>query len=227
MKVVAIVSGGMDSTTLLYCLRDEGHEVKALGFDYGQRHRRELDHARQICEYAGIPFEVVDLQSVASLFTGESALTNKNFEVPHGHYEDKSMKATVVPNRNMIMLALATGHAVSLGYDAVAFGAHSGDHAIYPDCRKVFTEAMDRAMSLCDFREIRLLRPFVGIDKTAIVRKGKRLGVPFWMTWSCYEGGELHCGKCGTCVERKEAFQKAEVEDPTAYKVGTFVPGAA
>jgi 7-cyano-7-deazaguanine synthase len=128
------------------------------------------------------------------------------------------MKQTVVPNRNMIMLAVAIGHAVSLKFDSVAFGAHAGDHAIYPDCRPVFASAMDVVAQLCDWQAIRLLRPFIGYSKADIVRIGHELGVPMQLTWSCYKGGDLHCGKCGTCVERREAFQLAGVSDLTQYE---------
>ncbi|MFM9146691.1 MAG: 7-cyano-7-deazaguanine synthase, partial [Verrucomicrobiota bacterium] len=138
-------------------------------------------------------------------------------KVPEGHYEEESMKATVVPNRNMLLISVATAWAVSLRAESVAYGAHGGDHAIYPDCRPEFAEALDRAVRLADWHEVRLERPFVKMDKAAIVRRGAELDVPFSLTWSCYVGGERHCGKCGTCVERKEAFRLARVTDPTDY----------
>jgi 7-cyano-7-deazaguanine synthase len=128
------------------------------------------------------------------------------------------MKTTVVPNRNMILLALATGHALSIGAQQVAYAAHSGDHAIYPDCRNEFADAMARAMALCDWSQVELYRPFVDWTKADIVRRGAELGVPFGQTWSCYKGGNKHCGRCGTCIERREAFDLAGVEDPTNYK---------
>lgn len=189
--------------------------MRCLGVDYGQRHRRELEAARAICERVGVEYRLADLRSIAPLLAG-SALTDA-VAVPHGHYAEESMKATVVPNRNMILLSLAIGWAVSLKYDAVAYAAHAGDHTIYPDCRPEFVEAMDRAAGLCDWHRVRIERPFVHMTKADIVRRGAELGVPFELTWSCYEGGEVHCGKCGTCVERREAFERAGVADPTAY----------
>lgn len=218
MKVVAIASGGMDSATLLATLQADEHEVSALGVDYGQRHSKELEYLERLCFALEVPCDIVDLSALRPLIAGQSSLTNPFIEVPEGHYAHTTMKATVVPNRNMILLAVAIGHAISLGYDAVAYGAHSGDHAIYPDCREVFAAAMSTAALLCDWREIKLLRPFVDITKADIVELGAELGVPYALTWSCYRGGELHCGKCGTCVERREAFELAGVEDPTEYQ---------
>ncbi|MCB1120019.1 MAG: 7-cyano-7-deazaguanine synthase, partial [Verrucomicrobiae bacterium] len=137
--------------------------------------------------------------------------------VPHGHYEEENMKSTVVPNRNMILLSVATGWAVSLKADCVSYAAHAGDHAIYPDCREEFADALDKTMRLADWQEIYLNRPFVSWTKADIVRRGAELNVPFEKTWSCYEGGDQHCGRCGTCIERREAFHLAGVADPTEY----------
>lgn len=215
-KTVVVLSGGMDSSTLLYFLLKAGHQVKAIGFDYGQRHRKELNSARLICEKLDVPFVAADLTTVAPLFAGQSALLGK-VDVPHGHYADESMKATVVPNRNMIMLSLAAGHAIASGFNAIAYGAHAGDHDIYPDCRVPFIEALGSALLLCDWQPVELLRPFADKRKEDIARLGEDLCVPWSLTWSCYEGGQVHCGKCGTCVERREAFALAGIEDPTEY----------
>jgi 7-cyano-7-deazaguanine synthase len=215
MRVVLIHSGGLDSTVLLYKLRADGHEVRCLGIDYGQRHRRELDAGQAICRDLEIEYRSADLRGIRPLLAG-SALTD-DVPVPDGYYTDETMKATVVPNRNMIMLATAIGWAVSLEYDAVAYAAHAGDHAIYPDCRPEFVAAMRNVARLCDWRPIELLTPFVSMSKAEIVALGNRLGVPFERTWSCYKGGQIHCGTCGTCVERREAFHKAGIADPTAY----------
>jgi 7-cyano-7-deazaguanine synthase len=215
-RTVIIHSGGMDSTVLLAHLLAEGREVHALSVDYGQRHRRELVAAAEICAHYQVPHRIADLRGVTSLF-GANALTDSQVAVPEGHYEEASMKATVVPNRNMLLIATAAAWAMSLKVSSVAYGAHGGDHAIYPDCRPAFADALDKAIRLADWHEVSLERPFVGMDKTAIVRLGVELGVPFALTWSCYVGGEQHCGKCGTCVERKEAFLRAGVTDPTAY----------
>ncbi|MFM8905807.1 MAG: 7-cyano-7-deazaguanine synthase QueC [Verrucomicrobiota bacterium] len=214
-RTALIYSGGVDSTVLLAHLLAEGREVHCLSVDYGQRHRRELEAARAICAHYGVDHRLADLRALAPLF-GSNALTG-GVKVPEGHYEEESMKATVVPNRNMLLISVATAWAVSLRAESVAYGAHGGDHAIYPDCRPEFAEALDRAVRLADWHEVRLERPFVKMDKAAIVRRGAELDVPFGLTWSCYVGGERHCGKCGTCVERKEAFRLAGVADPTDY----------
>lgn len=218
MKTVVIISGGMDSAALLYHLRHEGHIVRAMSFDYGQKHIRELKFAEELCGLLRVPWSRVDLTGIAPLIAGKSSQMRADIEVPEGHYAEESMKATVVPNRNMIMLAVAIGHAVAMECDAVAYGAHAGDHTIYPDCREPFAAAMSDAARLCDWRSIELLRPFVRMAKSQIAELGARLGVPFERTWSCYKGGEAHCGRCGTCIERREAFKLAKVEDPTSYE---------
>jgi 7-cyano-7-deazaguanine synthase len=207
----------MDSTTLLYALVNEGHKVKAIGFNYGQRHQVELVQAQAIADECGVDYEEIDLSSVGQVIAGQSSQLNPQVAVPDGHYTEESMKATVVPNRNMIMLSVAVGHAIAIGYDAVAYGAHAGDHTIYPDCRAEFVDAMRGAIALCDWHKVDLLTPFVAKGKADIARLGAQLSVPFAMTWSCYKGQELHCGTCGTCVERKEAFALAGIPDPTQY----------
>ena len=216
MKTVIVYSGGLDSTVLLYHLRASGHELHALSIDYGQRHRCELDRAADLCEELGIPHPTADLSAIQPLLAGNS-LTSPEIEVAEGHYTEESMKSTVVPNRNMIFLALATGHALSIKAGQVAYAAHSGDHAIYPDCRNEFAEAMAAAIRIADWNPVELVRPFVDWTKADIVRRGAELGVPFARTWSCYKGGAQHCGRCGTCIERREAFDLAEIEDPTPY----------
>lgn len=217
MKIVAIVSGGMDSATLLHHLLEEDHEVISLSVDYGQRHSVELDYAVAMAKHLNIPHRVADLRPINPLIRGQSSQANLDVAVPEGHYADENMKQTVVPNRNMIMLSVAIGHAISEGAGAVAYGAHAGDHTIYPDCRASFASAMETAALLCDWQEIQLLRPFITIGKHDIAKLGSELRVPFGMTWSCYKGGTKHCGKCGTCVERIEAFELADVPDPTLY----------
>ena len=216
MKTVLIYSGGLDSTVLLYHLLAAGHEVHALSIDYGQRHRCELDHAASICKELSVPNPLADLSAIQPLLAG-SSLTSPEIEVAEGHYTEESMKSTVVPNRNMILLAIATGHALSIGAEEIAYAAHSGDHAIYPDCRNEFADAMAEAIRLADWSVVELSRPFVDWNKADIVRRGAELGLPFEETWSCYKGGEIHCGRCGTCVERREAFDLADVADPTTY----------
>lgn len=216
MKTVLIYSGGLDSTVLLYHLRAAGHNLHALSVDYGQRHHCELTRAAEICAELNIPNPVADLSSIQPLLAG-SSLTSPEIEVAEGHYTEENMKSTVVPNRNMILLSLATGHALSIGAEQVAYAAHSGDHAIYPDCRNEFAEAMATAIQLCDWNKVELMRPFVDWTKADIVRRGAELGLSFEKTWSCYKGQALHCGRCGTCIERREAFDLAQIADPTIY----------
>jgi 7-cyano-7-deazaguanine synthase len=207
----------MDSTAMLYALQAEGHEVRAIGFDYGQRHRVELEHAQEIAALAGVDYQTIDLSSIGAVIAGQSSQVNPDVEVPDGHYTEESMKATVVPNRNMIMLSVAVGHAISIEFDAVAYGAHAGDHTIYPDCRAEFVDAMKAAIALCDWSKVELLTPFLDKSKADIATIGAAHAVPFEKTWSCYKGGSKHCGTCGTCVERREAFELAKLSDPTEY----------
>ena len=216
MKAVLTYSGGLDSTVLLHHLRAAGHVMYALSVNYGQRHARELESAARLAGAIGVTHQVADLTSIRPLLAGGS-LTSAGIEVPDGHYEEEAMKATVVPNRNMILLSLATAWAVSLKAECVAYAAHGGDHAIYPDCRPAFADAMATAIGQADWHPVKLLRPFMTWTKADIVRRGAGLGVPFALTWSCYKGGAEHCGRCGTCIERREAFYLAGVEDPTAY----------
>lgn len=218
-KAIAVLSGGMDSTVLAYMLRADGVEIECLSVDYGQRHRRELDYAEATAKRLGVRWHLADLTGVTHLLGG-SALTD-NIPVSDGHYTDASMRVTVVPNRNAIMLSVAVGLAVSSGADAVAFGAHAGDHPIYPDCRPAFVEAFEvmarQATEGYGVASLRILAPFILQTKADICATGHRLGVPWSSTWSCYKGGEQHCGTCGTCVERREAFALAGVFDPTEY----------
>jgi len=218
-SAVVILSGGMDSTTLLYHIYKAGHEIKSvLSINYGQRHVRELLAAKAICEGLGLEgvHKCVDLSALNPFLRGSSQ-TDLGVSVPHGHYEEESMKLTVVPNRNMILLAVAVAEAISCKAEMVGYGAHAGDHAIYPDCRKDFVEAMGKTIALCDWTPPALVAPFIDNTKAEIVSFGHELGVPFNLTYSCYEGGLEHCGRCGTCTERKEAFQQAGVTDPTPY----------
>jgi 7-cyano-7-deazaguanine synthase len=215
-RVVVLLSGGMDSATLLYDLVSQRHIVRAIGFDYGQRHKRELKCATLLASNVGVPFNVADLSALAALLPGSSQ-TDPAVEVPEGHYAADSMKVTVVPNRNMIMLAVAAGHARAFNSDVVAYACHAGDHTIYPDCRPVFVDAMKTALQVCDFEPLALWAPYLGQTKGEIAKRGFVLDVPFEQTWSCYKGGEFHCGRCGTCVERHEAFMEAGIPDPTEY----------
>jgi 7-cyano-7-deazaguanine synthase len=216
MKVVLVYSGGLDSTVLLYHLQADGHEVQAVSVHYGQRHAQELDVARQIAASKGIEHKVVDLSPLGTLLTN-SALASIQAEIPREEYSPQNMVVTTVPNRNMILLSVALAWAVRCGYDAVAFAAHSGLTCTYPDCRPQFARCMDEAAQVCDWRPLRVLAPFVSWTKGDIVRRGAALGVPFARTWSCYVGGSRHCGTCGTCRDRRQAFTAAGIPDPTDY----------
>lgn len=218
---VLIVSGGMDSVTLAHKYHDDGFALVLMSFDYGQRHKKELDSARRCAERLGGVHHVVDLSNITKLLPG-SSLTDDAVAVPEGHYAAETMKATVVPNRNAIMLSIAWAHAVAIGADVVAFGAHGGDHFIYPDCRPDFFLSLGEAFMQGNEGfgnpRLNLEAPFIQLDKAKIAALGAELGVPYEDAWSCYKGGEVHCGKCGTCVERKEAFELAGVVDPTVYE---------
>lgn len=213
MKTVVILSGGMDSTTMLYKLKDEGRELQAISFDYGQRHKLELTRAAKTCNKLKIPHKIIDVSFLKELISN-SALTNDSIDVPEGHYADENMKNTVVPNRNMIMLSIAIGYAVNLGFDSVAIGVHAGDHAIYPDCRPLFVHFMNDVAQIANYEAITVEAPFLEMDKGDIAKLGKKLGVDYSSTLTCYKGKAVPCGKCGACVERKEAFEKASSLDP-------------
>lgn len=218
-KVIVLCSGGMDSVAALYEARAMGHTVVAvLSFHYGSKHNdREIPCAAHHAQRLGLRHEVVRLDFMDRLFA--SSLLSSGGAIPDGHYEEATMKQTVVPFRNGIMLSIAAGIAESLEASAVIIAAHSGDHAIYPDCREPFMQAMSDAIRLGTYAEIRLLRPFIALDKGRIAARGAELGVDFAHTWSCYKGGTVHCGTCGTCVERREAFIVAGIPDPTEYAV--------
>ncbi|MBE01558.1 7-cyano-7-deazaguanine synthase QueC [uncultured Marinobacter sp.] len=215
--VVVIYSGGMDSFTLLHRALARGLRVHALSFDYGQRHVRELACARQVCQALAIPHKVLDIRAMSEVMSG-SSLTS-DIDVPEGHYEEESMKATVVPNRNMILLSLATGYAVTVGAQAVWYGAHGGDHAIYPDCRPEFVEKMDAVCRIANYEPVAIEAPFMHMDKGQILADGLKLGLDYRHTWTCYNGRERACGRCGSCVERLEAFAANGVRDPLEYEV--------
>lgn len=215
-NTILIYSGGMDSTVLLYQLLKDNYAVRCLSIDYGQKHKRELQYAKTLCENLSLEHKIIDLTSVTQLLSN-SSLVNLEQSIPEGHYEKESMKATVVPNRNMILLSLATAWAINCKASSVSYAAHSGDHAIYPDCRESFAQGMNDVMQLCDWHSVTLIRPFVDLSKADICQLGAKLQVPYEKTWSCYLGKELHCGRCGTCIERREAFHLANVEDPTEY----------
>ncbi|WP_265499189.1 7-cyano-7-deazaguanine synthase QueC [Paracoccus beibuensis] len=222
MKTTLVCSGGLDSVSLAQVLAAEGRLSRIVSFDYGQRHRKELEFAAACAGRLGVPFHLVDLSGLGAALSG-SALTD-DVAVPDGHYAEDTMRVTVVPNRNAIMLTIAFGIAAANGDTAVAAAVHGGDHFIYPDCRPAFTDAfgaMQRA-ALDGYADVALHVPFVRATKADIVTAGAAAGAPFAETWSCYKGGDLHCGRCGTCVERREAFHLAGVADPTDYEDRVF-----
>jgi 7-cyano-7-deazaguanine synthase len=214
---VCLFSGGLDSTVLLYEMLKHG-PIYPLSIYYGQRHSRELVSVREICARLRSAHQILHLPMLNEVMRGSSQ-TDISIDVPEGHYEDASMRATVVPNRNMVLLSIAIAYAISVKCRSVAYAAHAGDHAIYPDCRIGFVEKMREVAELCDYEPIRILTPFIGLSKADIVARGAALSVPFELTWSCYKGmNNRHCGVCGTCVERREAFERASISDPTVYE---------
>jgi len=248
---VAIVSGGLDSITLTYDLVHQGYTPHLLSFNYGQRHKKELTFAGEAAKYFGLKWDVVDLQGLTHLISN-SALTSpastpgnpghkydaqghkigefKDIEVPDGHYAEDNMAATVVPNRNMIMLSIAAGVAVNYGYQIIGTGVHAGDHAVYPDCRPEFITSVAQTIGAAtqgfgNWRKLEeddgavatVLAPYLYWSKAEIAAQAFRLGVPLHKTWSCYKGGENHCGRCGTCVERLEAIDIAKMRMVELY----------
>ena len=231
-NAVLILSGGMDSTTLLYDIINQGYNVKCLSFNYGQKHSRELEYAIKTTTKLGIDHKILDLSVLNSI--APSALTRQDIPMPEGHYTDSSMKLTVVPNRNMVMLSLATSYAIGQSVNHIFYGAHAGDHAIYPDCRREFVEAMAEAIMISDWKPVKLHAPYLRIDKGQILKKGIKLNVDYSLTWTCYNPkqqnvshsgdksetliDDLACGKCGSCVERLEAFESNKIIDPIKYE---------
>jgi len=215
-KAVILLSGGIDSTTLLYDLVSQGYKVFPISFYYGQKHDIEVANALATCTKLKLSCEVIKLEALRAV--APSALTRSDREVPNGHYTDEVMKKTVVPNRNMVLISLATSYAIGIGAAAVFYAAHGGDHAIYPDCRPEFLIALNKAIKLCDYERICLEAPYMYWRKADIVKRGIELGVDYSLTWSCYKGRHYPCGTCGTCVERLEAFELAGIKDPLEYQ---------
>jgi 7-cyano-7-deazaguanine synthase len=220
MKTLIVLSGGMDSTVALaQCLETNNKDnIESITFNYGSKHNeRENIAAKKISDFYGIKNKLVYLPFINELFKSDLLLSGGN--IPEGHYADPSMKKTVVPFRNGIMLAITAGYAESINANKIILGNHVGDHSIYPDCTKEFTDPMAEAIKNGTYTKVELINPFGKINKTDICRIGYKLNVPFELTWSCYVGGEKHCGKCGTCYERKEAFNDSGVNDVTEYSV--------
>lgn len=214
---VIILSGGMDSTVLLAHQLGKGCKVAALSFHYGSKHNdRELAMASATCKRFGILHEIVTLPFIDQLFS--SSLLQSGSDIPDGSYDADSMKSTVVPFRNGILIAIAAGYAESICASRLLLGSHSGDHHIYPDCRPEFNSAMSEAIQTGTDGKVSIDFPFATMDKREIGDLGRTLGIDFTTTWTCYRGGELHCGTCGACDERKYALRQDEGLDPTIYK---------
>lgn len=215
-KAVVIYSGGMDSFTLLNRVIKEGYDVYALTFNYGQKHVKEVEVASTVCKQLNTPHKILDISPINELMQSSSLVGNK--EVPEGHYEADNMKSTVVPNRNMILLSLAIGYAVDIQADKVFYGAHAGDHAIYPDCRPEFVTAMNDVAKIANYDPISIETPYLNFSKGNILKDGLSMSLSYENTWTCYNGREKACGKCGACVERLEAFEENQVTDPLEYE---------
>ncbi|TFH86662.1 7-cyano-7-deazaguanine synthase QueC [Billgrantia azerbaijanica] len=215
---VVIYSGGMDSFTVLHRARREGLAIHALSFDYGQRHARELEVAARVCQRLGVPHQVVDIRAIHGLIDA-SALTDASREMPEGDYGEANLKDTVVPNRNMILLSLAIAKAVNIGAGRVDYGAHGGDHMLYPDCRPEFVERMNAVAGIANFEPVTIHAPYLRSTKAQILAEGLAMGLDYADTWTCYRGEALACGRCGSCRERLAAFAANGACDPLPYAV--------
>lgn len=212
---VIILSGGMDSVTMLTEYRN--NIAVAVTFDYGSNHaKKEIEGASYQCTKLGIEHIIIPLSFIYQYF--KSTLLEGSDAIPEGHYASDNMKSTVVPFRNGIMLSIACGIAESRGLKYVMIANHAGDHAIYPDCRSSFIASMKEAMIQGTYEGVTIKAPYTDLTKVDIAKRGAEIGVDYTHTYSCYKGGDIHCGRCGTCIERKEAFQLANVQDPTEYE---------
>lgn len=222
---VAIYSGGMDSFTLVNELHGAGRLHSCLSFDYGQRHAKELGYANHVAHELGVPNPIIELRDVGMLCMRNSALTmDRQVRVPEGHYAAENMKQTVVPNRNAIMLSVAVAYAVSYGLDNVFFGAHAGDHEIYPDCRPEFVSAINTVSLLANWQPVNIQAPYLHMTKKEILIIGQHLQLDYAKSWTCYKGELLACGRCGSCQERLTAFASLGQEDPLQYVTRELIP---
>ncbi|MHA1869037.1 MAG: 7-cyano-7-deazaguanine synthase QueC [Candidatus Heimdallarchaeaceae archaeon] len=213
MKIVNIISGGIDSTTLLYYLLDKKYDIYTLTFFYGQRHKKEIEYSKKIVNITNVKHKIIDISNINELIA-KGALSGTD-KVPHTFYNNITQKQTIVPNRNMIMLSIAVGYAVKINAKKVFYGAHKSDYSVYPDCRKEFIKAIDTAVYLGNlWTPVEIEAPFIDMTKADIVKLGLKLNVPYELTWSCYEGKSRPCLECGTCLERTEAFLKNNSKDP-------------
>lgn len=216
MKTILVYSGGLDSTVLLYYLIRQKHYIKCLLINYGQKHQKELISARYFCQKLNIQYKLIDLLEIKSLFSMSSLISTKS--IPEGPYKRGKMQSTIVPNRNMIMLSIATAWAINEKFDNVAYAAHKNDCVVYPDCRKKFINSLSNTIKLADWHSVKIICPFINKLKKDIVKLGKKLNIEMEKTWSCYKGQKKHCGKCSTCIERIKAFRLVNVTDLTEYE---------
>lgn len=215
-KAVVIYSGGMDSFTLLNRVIKDGYDVYALTFNYGQKHVKEVEVASTVCQQLNVPHKILDISPINQLMQSSSLVGD--IDVPEGHYQADNMKSTMVPNRNMILLSLAIGYAVDIKASKVYYGAHAGDHAIYPDCRPEFVHAMNDVAQIANYEPITIETPYLNSSKGEILKDGLSMNLTYENTWTCYNGRERACGKCGACVERLEAFADNNATDPVEYE---------
>lgn len=216
-KITLIYSGGSDSFTLLHHALNQNFSVDCITFNYGQKHVKEIDFAISVCKELNLKHTLIDIGDPSAIF-GSSSLVDRDNKIPYGSYKEDSMKSTIVPNRNMIFISYAIAYSIANKINEVWYGAHAGDHFIYPDCRPEFLQSMDVAAGLCDPSEVSVKGPFINFNKGQIFKIGIDLGVDYSKTWTCYEGQESACGKCGSCVERLEAFADNNTSDPINYK---------
>jgi len=219
-KAIVILSGGMDSQTLLYSIKEKEQSICAISFNYNQKQVQEIECARWNCTHLDIEHKIVDISNIGKSLLKGNALTSSNVDLPEGHYNEENMSLTVVPARNLIMLSIAIAHAISIDYDKVYVGVHAGDHHIYYDCRPLFIRAVQQVSSVCDEKPIQVEAPFLNMTKGQIVSLGKELNVPYKHSWTCYRGGKKACGRCGSDIERILAFHEVGMKDPVEYDEG-------
>ena len=211
-KCVVVLSGGPDSTVVAYWAKSQGYDVNCLSFKYGQIADKETKHAKLIAKSLGAPIKVIDMNNLKELFMGVTSLCDPSIALT-----STFSQPIIVPFRNAIFLSVAVAYAASICANKIFYGAHGSDAAFYPDCREEFYKSMEQTAKLGTEMNIEIKAPFSGIPKSELITIGASLAVPFQLTWSCYLDGEKHCGKCESCVNRKNAFKEASVADPTEY----------
>jgi len=211
-KCIVVLSGGPDSAVVAFWAKKQGYNVHCLTFKYGQIAEKEVKHATMIAERLGVPIKIIDMSCLKEIFVGVTALCDRNIEMT-----STFTKPIVVPFRNAIFLSVAVAYAVTIRAKKIFYGAQASDASFYPDCREEFYKSLERTACLGTEMKIQIEAPFSNIPKSELIKIGKTLSVPFQLTWSCYLDKEKHCGKCESCVNRKNAFNEAEIVDPTEY----------